>query len=97
MKRLQTESLISAMNSICYVATGEPSGISEIWNGDLDELAEHLEKIEIYAEDEGMTETAKELFAAAHHIIEAYRKEDLTLNPKHGPPPGGSCPTEDPK
>ena len=44
MKRLQTESLIAAMNSICYVATGEPSGISEVWNGDLDELEEHLEK-----------------------------------------------------
>ena len=46
------------------------------WNGDLDELEEHLEKIEIYAEDEGMTETAKELFVAAHHIIEAFRKEE---------------------
>ena len=55
MKRLQTETLIAAMNSICYVATGEPSGISEVWNGDLDELEEHLEKIEIYAEDEGMS------------------------------------------
>ena len=76
MKRLQTESLISAMDSICCVATGEPSGISEVWNGDLDELEEHLEKIEIYAEDEGMTETAKELFAAVHHIIEAFRKEE---------------------
>ena len=43
MKRLQTESLISAMDSICCVATGEPSGISEVWNGDLDELEEHLE------------------------------------------------------
>jgi len=76
MKRLQTETLIAAMNSICYVATGEPSGISEVWNGDLDELEEHLEKIEIYAEDEGMTESSKELFAAAHHIIEAFRKEE---------------------
>ena len=76
MKRLQTESLINAMDSICYVATGEPSGIGEAWNGDLDELEEHLERIEIYAEDEGMTETAKELFAAAHHIIEAFRKEE---------------------
>ena len=76
MKRLQTESLISAMDSICCVATGEPSGISEVWNGDLDELEEHLEKIEIYAEDEGMTETAKELFAAAHYILEAIRKAD---------------------
>ena len=76
MKRLQTESLINAMDSICYVATGEPSGIGEAWNGDLDELEEHLERIEIYAEDEGMTETAKELIAAAHHIIEAFRKEE---------------------
>ena len=76
MKKLQTETLIAALNSICYVATGEPSGISEVWNGDLDELEEHLEKIEIYAEDEGMTETAKGLFAAAHHILDAIRKAD---------------------
>ena len=76
MKRLQTETLIAAMNSICYVATGEPSGISEVWNGDLDELEEHLEKIEIYAEDEGMNETAKELFAAAHHILDGIRKAE---------------------
>ena len=76
MKRLQTESLISAMDSICCVATGEPSGISEVWNGDLDELEEHLEKIEIYAEDQGMTETTKELFAAAHRILDAIRKAD---------------------
>ena len=76
MKRLQTESLINAMESICYVATGEPSGISEVWNGDLDELEEHLEMIEIHAEDEGLTETGKELFAAAHHILEAFRKEE---------------------
>ena len=74
MKRLQTESLIAAMDSICYVATGEPSGISEVWNGDLNELEKHLEKIEIYAEDEGMTETAKELFTAARHILEAIKK-----------------------
>ena len=76
MKKQQLETLISAMDSICVVATGEPSGISEAWNGDLDELEEHLEKIEIYAEDEDMTETAKELFKAAHHIIEAFRKEE---------------------
>ena len=76
MFALQTETLISAMNSICYVATGEPSGISEVWNGDLDELEEHLEKIEIYAEDEGMTESSKELFKAARHILEAFRKEE---------------------
>ena len=76
MKKQQLETLISAMDSICVVATGEPSGISEVWNGDLNELEEHLEKIEIYAEDEGMTETAKELFAAAHHILEAFRKEE---------------------
>ena len=76
MKRLQTETLISAMDSICCVATGEPSGISEVWNGDLDELEEHLEKIEIYAEDQGMTETTKELFAAAHRILDAIRKAD---------------------
>ena len=44
MKRMQTETLISAMDNICVVATGEPSGISEVWNGDLDELEEHLEK-----------------------------------------------------
>ena len=76
MKKQQIKILINAMNSICYVATGEPSGISEVWNGDLDELEEHLEKIEIYAEDEGMTDTAKERVAAAHHIIEAFRKEE---------------------
>ena len=76
MNRNEINLLIGAMDSICVVATGEPSGISEVWNGDLDELEEHLEKIEIYAEDEGMTETAKELFAAAHHIIEAFRKEE---------------------
>ena len=76
MNRNEINLLIGAMDSICVVATGEPSGISEVWNGDLDELEEHLEKIEIYAEDEGMTETAKELFAAAHHILEAFRKEE---------------------
>ena len=76
MTRNEINLLIDAMDNICVVATGEPSGISEVWNGDLDELEEHLEKIEIYAEDEGMTETAKELFAAAHHIIEAFRKEE---------------------
>ena len=76
MNRNEINLLIGAMDSICVVATGEPSGISEVWNGDLDELEEHLEKIEVYAEDEGMTETAKELFAAAHHIIEAFRKEE---------------------
>ena len=76
MNRNEINLLIGAMDSICVVATGEPSGISEVWNGDLDELEEHLEKIEIYAEDEGMNETAKELFAAAHHIIEAIRKAD---------------------
>ena len=76
MKKQQLEILIGAMDSICVVATGEPSGISEVWNGDLNELEEHLEKIEIYAEDEGMTETAKELFAAAHCILDAIRKAD---------------------
>ncbi len=76
MKKQQLEILIGAMDSICVVATGEPSGISEVWNGDLDELEEHLEKIEIYAEDEGMTETAKELFATTHRILDAIRKAD---------------------
>ena len=76
MKKQQIKILINAMNSICDVATGEPSRIAEIWDGDIDRLEQHLERIEIYAEDEGMTETAKELFAAAHHIVEAIRKEE---------------------
>ena len=74
MNQKETNLLIGAMDSICVVATGEPSGISEVWDGDLNELEKHLEKIEIYAEDEGMTETAKELFTAARHILEAIKK-----------------------
>ena len=76
MNRNKINLLIGAMDSICVVATGEPSGISEVWNGDLDELEEHLEKIEIYAEDEVMNETAKELVAAAHHILDGIRKAE---------------------
>ena len=76
MKKQQIKILINAMNSICDVATGEPSGIAEIWDGDIDRLEQHLERIEIYAEDEGLTETGKELFKAAHRIIEAFRKEE---------------------
>ena len=76
MTRNKINLLIGAMDSICVVATGEPSGISEVWNGDLNELEEHLEKIEIYAEDQGMTETTKELFASAHRILDAIRKAD---------------------
>ena len=76
MTRNEINLLIDAMDNICVVATGEPSGISEVWNGNLDELEEHLEKIEIYAGDEVMTETAKELFSVAHHILDAIRNED---------------------
>ena len=76
MKKQQIKILINAMNSICDVATGEPSGIAEIWDGDIDKLEQHLERIEIYAEDEGLTETGKELFEAARHILESIRKAD---------------------
>ena len=76
MKKQQIKILINAMNNICDVATGEPNGIAEIWDGDIDKLEQHLERIEIYAEDEGLTETGKELFEAARHILESIRKAD---------------------
>ena len=76
MKKQQIKILVNAMNSLCNVATGEASGIAEIWDGDIDRLEQHLERIEIYAEDEGLTETGKELFKAARHILEAIRKAE---------------------
>ncbi len=74
MTRKEIELLINAIDSACYCATGEPSGIGEVWNGDLDKLEQHIEFLEIHTEDDEMTESAKELFAAARHILEAIRK-----------------------
>ena len=75
MEKQQLEILIGAMDSICVVATGEPSGIAEVWDGSIEKLEQHLERIEIYAEDEGLTEAGKDLFAAAHRVLEAIKKQ----------------------
>ena len=74
MDKKEIKLLVDAIDSACYCAIGEPSGIGEVWNGDLDRLEQHIEFLEIHAEDDEMTESAKELFAAARHILEAIRK-----------------------
>ena len=76
MTRNEINLLIDAMDNICVIATGEPSGISETWDGNIEKLEQHLERIEIYAEDEGLTETGKDLFVAAHRVLEAIKKEN---------------------
>ena len=71
--------LFDAMDAICYHAIGgECCGIGEIAEEDnLDKVEQHLERLEINAEDNGdLNESTKELFQAAHHIIEAIRKDN---------------------
>ncbi len=67
------DGLIEAMEKICTIATGDfPSGIGEAWIiGDLDKVERQLERIEIYAHDEGLEPGADLLFEAAWKLLEA--------------------------
>ena len=69
------DGLIDAMEKICSIALGdasEPCGIGEAWiSGDLDKVERHLERLEIYANDEGLEPGADLLFEAAHNLLEA--------------------------
>jgi hypothetical protein len=69
----QIDGLINAMDAIVTIACGgENSGIGEIWiDGKLDKVERYLERIEIYANDEGLEPGADLLFEAAHKLLEA--------------------------
>ena len=69
------DGLIEAIGKICAIALGdasEPCGIGEAWiSGDLDKVERHLERIEIYAHDEGLEPGAELIFEAAHNLLTA--------------------------
>ena len=69
------DGLIYAMEKICSIACGdgsEPLGIGDAWiGGDLEKVERQLERIEIYAHDEGLEPGADLLFEAAHKLLEA--------------------------
>ena len=77
MTRKEIERLIDAIDIACYCATGEPSGVGEVWDENIDKLEQYIESLEIHTEDNEMTESAKELFAAARHMLEAMRRKNI--------------------
>ena len=68
------KNLLRAICAVCDIASDEESGVLEIWDGNIDTIEQRVERLEFFAEDEGITGFGKELFAAAYHIIGALRE-----------------------
>ena len=79
MNPKETNLLIDVIETICLViGKGKLSNIQEIWDGkNIETVRIYLDYAETEALDRGdMTDQAIELFKAARHILEAFRKEE---------------------
>ena len=79
MNPKETNLLIDVIETICLViGKGKLSNIHEIWDGkNIETVRIYLDNAETEAIDRGdMTDQAIELFKAARHILEAFRKEE---------------------
>ena len=71
--------LIDVIDTICLIiGKGELSSIHETWDGkNIETIRIYLDNAETEILDRGdMTDAAIELFKAARHILEAFRKEE---------------------
>ena len=74
--KTNTSGLISCIDTLCTIATGEQSLIIEIWNGsNINQIERHIERLEIYAEDSkiGVDLSRELLFGAARKLLDAVR------------------------
>ena len=79
MNPKETNLLIDVIETICLVIVkGKLNNIHEIWDGkNIETVRFYLDNAETEALDRGdMTDQAIELFKAARHILEAFRKEE---------------------
>ena len=74
--KTNTSGLISCIDTICTIATGEQSLIIEIWNGsNINQIERHIERLEIYAEESKIGDDVSRelLFGAALKLLDAVR------------------------
>ena len=79
MNQNETNLLIDVIDTLCLIiGKGELGSIHETWDGkNIETIRLYLDNAETEALDRGdMTDTAIELFKAARHILEAFRKEE---------------------
>ena len=79
MNQNETNLLIDMIDTLCLIiGKGELGSIHETWDGkNIETIRLYLDNAETEALDRGdMTDTAIELFKAARHILEAFRKEE---------------------
>lgn len=79
MNQNETNLLIDVIDTLCLIiGKGELGNIHETWDGkNIETIRIYLDNAETEVLDRGdMTDAAIELFKAARHILEAFRKEE---------------------